>query len=159
VTWLLAAIWPAIRARRPDATLLLAGAEAPARIRALHGRDGIHVQSPVVDMARLARQVAVALIPMRYGTGQSNKVLEAAEGGCAIVATSAAMRGCDALAKHASIANDADGLARAAVAMIGDEARRRPMASALRAVVESTYSRQTTLDRLAALLPGREAAA
>jgi glycosyltransferase involved in cell wall biosynthesis len=157
--WLLGEIWPAIRAQRPEATLLIGGADVPAAIRAANGRDGVTVQSPVPDIATLARQVRVALFPVRYGTGQSNKVLEAAEGGCAIVATSKAMRGLDRLARLASIADDAGGLARAAIAAISDEPRRHAMGMALRGAVEAHYTRQEALDRLAAIVHRTEAAA
>ena len=139
-TWLIREIWPLIRAQRPNATLLIGGADAPAAIRAAHGRDGIVVQSPVDDVAKLTRSVKVALFPVRFGTGQSNKVLEAAEGGCAIVATKHAMRGLDALTPYASVADDASGLARAAVAAVPN--------GALRTAVETHYSRAATLDRL-----------
>jgi len=110
-------------------------------------------------MAALARQVSVALMPVRYGTGQANKTLEAAEAGCAIVGTPAALRGLDALAAHASLAADAEGLARAAVALTSDSARRAAMGKALRAAVETHYSRAETLARLAALVQRAEVAA
>lgn len=158
-TWLLDEIWPAIRAVRPNATLLIGGADAPQRIRAAHGRDGITVQSPVPDVARLARSVKVALFPVRFGTGQSNKVLEAAEGGCAIVATTKAMRGLDALARIARTADDAAGVARAAVTAVSDDVVRAAAGAALRGAVERHYGRDETLDRLAAIVCRREAAA
>ena len=158
-TWLLEEIWPAIRRGRPDATLLIGGADVPASIRAAGGRDGITVQSPVPDVAALARSVKVALFPVRYGTGQSNKVLEAAEGGCAIVATTKAMRGLDALNGIALTADDAGELASAAIAAICDDAMRTAMAAALRRAVETHYSRADTLDRLVAIVQRRQVAA
>ena len=157
--WLLDEIWPAVRAARPEATLVIAGADAPPRIRAVHGRDGIVVQSPANDIAALARTIKVALFPLRYGTGQSNKVLEAAEAGCAIAATPAAMRGLQPLAAHALIVNDASALARSAIELIDHHSRRAAAAAALRGVVESRYARQKTLARLAAIVRGEEAAA
>jgi glycosyltransferase involved in cell wall biosynthesis len=153
VSWLVHEIWPAIRSQCANATLLIAGADAPAHVRAAHGREGISVQSPVDDIAAMARQIKVALFPVRYGTGQSNKVLEAAEAGCAIVATTLAMRGLDALIEHADVANDASQLAQSAIHAISNDARRETNARALRAVVEKHYSRDETLRRL------REAAA
>lgn len=146
--WLLEEIWPAIRARDPRATLLIAGANAP-RISG----PGVTVQSPFDDIATLARQVRVALFPIRFGTGQSNKVLEAAEAGCAIVATSKAMRGLDPLHAHVRIADDARSLAAAALDA------RQSHGHALRAAVETHYSRERTLEKLAALLRRAEAAA
>src|SRR5260221_1865823 len=157
--WLLDEIWPAIRAARPSATLVIGGAGAPPSVRAAHGRDGVVVQSPVDDIAAFARSARVALFPVRYGTGQSNKVLEAAEAGCAIVATKHAMRGLDPLTANALVGDDAEELARAAVSAASDEGRRAAMARALRSAVETRYARRDTLDRLAALVDGREAAA
>lgn len=154
-SWLLDEIWPAIRAQRPGATLIIAGADAPARIRAAHGRDGIVVQTPVDDIATLARGITVALFPVRYGTGQSNKVLEAAEAACAIVATQTAMRGLPELEPHASIANDSTTFAASALAAISDAGK---AGAALRAVVEAKYARQTMLARLAAIVDRKAAA-
>jgi glycosyltransferase involved in cell wall biosynthesis len=139
-SWLIRDIWPRIRAERPNARLLIGGADAPAAIRAAHDRDGIVVQSPVDDIAALARSVKVALFPVRFGTGQSNKVLEAAEGGCAIVATKHAMRGLDHLTPYASIADDANAFAGAALNAVPN--------SSLRTAVEAHYSRAATLQRL-----------
>jgi len=158
-SWLLDEIWHAVRAERPDVTLLIAGADAPPRLRAAHGRDGVVVQSPVDDIAGMARTIKVALFPVRYGTGQSNKALEAAEGGCAIVSTTIGMRGLAPLAAHAFIADEASDLARTAVAAISDEPRRMAAAGALRRTVEENYSRQDALARLAAIVHGREVAA
>ena len=107
-------------------------------------------------IAAMARQVRVALFPVRYGTGQSNKVLEAAEAGCAIVGTAQAMRGLEPLTRYAAVAGDAAGLARAAIAAIADGGA---AGRALRGVVQDRYRRQETLDRLAAIVHGREAAA
>jgi glycosyltransferase involved in cell wall biosynthesis len=157
--WLLGEIWPAIRAARPSATLVIGGADAPATVRAAHGHDGVTVLSPVDDMAALARSARVALFPVRYGTGQSNKILEAAEAGCAIVATKHAMRGLDPLLTNALVGDDSDELVRAAVNAVSDEGRRASMARALRNTVETRYARRDTLDRLAALVHGQEAAA
>jgi len=143
-SWLLDEIWPAIRAQRPHAKLVVAGADAPARFLAAHGRDGITVLSPVADIAALARCISVALFPVRYGTGQSNKVLEAAEAGCAIVATTMAMRGLPELERHASIANDTRAFANAALDAKPTDTLRR--------IVESLYARETTLDRLKSIV-------
>jgi polysaccharide biosynthesis protein PslH len=159
VMWLLDEIWPVIRAARPHATLFIGGAEAPARIRAAHGRDGITVESPVSDVAVRARSIRVALFPVRYGSGQSTKALEAAEAGCAIAATPQALRGLAPLAEHAFLADDAASLARAALDAIADDAARIAAAHALRATVAAHFSRHDTLARLAALVQSREARA
>jgi glycosyltransferase involved in cell wall biosynthesis len=141
--WLVEEIWPAIRALRPHATLLIAGANASPKLR----RDGITVISPADDMPTLARDVRVAILPLRFGTGESTKMLEAAEAGCAVVATPLGVRGLDALAPHAVLANDAQSIAREAVAALDSS-----NGITLREAVTKHYARELTLERLAQLV-------
>jgi glycosyltransferase involved in cell wall biosynthesis len=152
-------IWPAIRARRPGATLIVGGADAPKRIRAAHGREGITVQSPVPDMAAFARNIKVAIFPVLFGTGQSCKVLEAAEAGCGIVATPKALRALDPLRASSLIADDTAGLATAALALVEDDARRAAASAASRRTVETSFARAEVFERLLALIRRAEAAA
>jgi glycosyltransferase involved in cell wall biosynthesis len=150
-SWLLDEIWPAIRALHPSATLIIGGADAPRSLRNAARRRGVTLLSPIEDIGSFARNIRVALLPLRFGSGQSNKVLEAAEGGCAIVGTPQAFRGFASLASHARIESDADGFARAAVDLLADDALRTRQAAHLREVVTSEYARSATLDRLAAI--------
>ncbi len=144
-------LWPRIRRQRPGATLLLGGAEAPAWIRQLHGRDGITVESPIADRDAALRRVRVALLPIGFGSGQSLKTLEAAEAGCAIAGTSLAFRGCEELVSAATIDDDPDRLADRAVALLANEDARTSAAAELRARVIRFYSRQATLEQMARL--------
>lgn len=149
--WLLNEIWPAIQALHPPATLVIGGADAPRSLRNLAARRGVTLVSPVANMSTFARTIRVALMPLRYGSGQSSKVLEAAEAGCAIAATPEALRGLAPLAGYSAVASEAGSLARAAVGLLTDEARRRASAAALRSAVESGYARSATLERLAVI--------
>ncbi|HXH39713.1 MAG TPA: glycosyltransferase family 4 protein [Thermoanaerobaculia bacterium] len=155
--WLLGEIWPAIRALNPAATLILGGADAPQSLRKAARRSGVTLISPVGDMAAFARDIRVALMPLRYGSGQSGKVLEAAEGGCAIVGTPQAFRGLAPLALHARIESSASGFAHAAADLLADEDSRATQVTGLRDVVAGTYARSVTLDRLSAIAAGTEA--
>ena len=141
-------IWPAIRKQHPQARLVIAGAEAPKRIRDFNGRDGITVVSPVEDMAKLARRVKVAVFPVRFGTGQANKVLEAAEAGCAIVAAPEAVRGLPELAASYRSEHDLDRLAAHAAELLTDDGKRRQLGEAARAVVIKHYSREQTMRQM-----------
>ncbi len=151
-------IWPQVRARRPDATLLLAGADAPRSICALQGRDGISVVSPIGDRAALLRRVKVAVLPLRFGSGQSNKVLEGAEASCALVATPKAVRGLETIAAHASIEHTPDALADRALELLRDPARSAAAGQCLRQVVERDFSREAACERMAALVLGEKLA-
>jgi len=152
--FLLAEIWPRVRAARPDATLVIAGADAPAFVRRAHGRDGVTVVSPMEDRGALLRRVRVALLPLRFGTGQSNKVLEAGEASCALVATPEAVRGLDAPAGEAAVAADAPSLAERVVALLAEPDAAGERGRRLRAVVERVYSRERACERLAAIALG-----
>jgi glycosyltransferase involved in cell wall biosynthesis len=157
-SWLLREIWPAIRALHPSATLVIGGAGASRALRAEARRSGVTLVSPIDDMRAFARSIRVALMPLRYGSGQSNKILEAAEAGCALVGTPCALRGLTALAEHSRIEETAQGFARAAVALIADDALRAAEASALRTAIETHYDRATTRDRMRAIAFGEAAA-
>ena len=149
--WLLDEIWPAIRALQPSATLIMGGADAPGRLRNAARDRGVMLVSPVDDIGVFARGIRVALMPLRFGSGQSNKTLEAAEAGCAIVGTPLAFRGLAPLAGQARIESSTDGFARAAVDLLRDDDRRARQVEQLREVVAVEYSRSVTLDRLAAI--------
>ena len=142
-------VWPRIRAALPSATLVIAGADAPRELRHLDGRNGITVLSPASDIAQLARDTRVALFPIQFGTGQLTKVLEAAEGGCAIVATSRAMRGLDALRPHVVIADD--DFASAAID-VARSSRAASLGASVRDSVRQEFSRESMKKRLASMI-------
>jgi len=153
--WLLGEIWPAIRALHPSATLIIGGAEASRALRNDARRSGVTLISPVEDIASFARNIRVALMPLRYGSGQSSKVLEAAEAGCAIVGSPTALRGLGALAPYTRIESSALGIARAAVELLTDADARARMTARLRETISSHYERSEALGRLCAIAAGK----
>lgn len=70
-------VWPSVRARRPDARLLIVGTSPRASLRALDGRDGVEVTGAVDDMRDYLELATVFAAPIRHGAGIQNKVLEA----------------------------------------------------------------------------------
>jgi len=156
--YLLDELWPLIRERRPAATLAIGGAHVTNSLRRKANRPGVTLISPVDHIPELARDIRVALLPLRYGSGESTKTMEAAEAGCAIVGMPKAFRGVSALAAYARVASGPDEFADAAVALLDDHAERARMATALRAAVAASHARETTLARLAAIAIREEAA-
>lgn len=150
VRLLLDRVWPRIRARRPGATLLIAGAEAPRWLRRRDGRDGVRVVSPIGDRDALLAGVRVALLPIEYGSGQSLKTLEAAAAGCAIAGTTLAFRGCEHLMPAAVVEDDPERLADRAVELV--ESGAAAAGRALRALVEGHDARPELLARMARLV-------
>lgn len=100
------AIFPRIRATRPETTLTIAGSGPTPDILALAARpsSGITVTGRVPDLRPHLAQAAVAVCPLRVGVGIQNKVLEAMAMGKAVVATSLASRALELDAPGASLA-------------------------------------------------------
>jgi polysaccharide biosynthesis protein PslH len=151
---LAAGVWPEVRAAHPQARLLIAGADAPREIAALDGSKGIEVRSPMEERPALLRRAEIALFPIRYGTGQSIKAMEAAEAGCAIVGTPAAVRGMDHLRPHAVLEDEPSSMAAAVAALLSDRSRSRELGSGARAAVVSTDDRTLRLKQMRALIEG-----
>jgi polysaccharide biosynthesis protein PslH len=126
-------IFPAVRARLPEATLEIVGAAPPPAVRELEG-DGIVVTGRVDDTWPFVDRAAVVAAPLRLGGGMRVKVLETLAAGKALVATPRALAGLPLVAgKHALVGDTDTELADALVALLRDPNRRRGMADAARA--------------------------
>lgn len=94
-----AAVWfarealPAIQNSVPDATFKIVGREPSARVRQLASLRGVTVVGPVIDIAQEIGRAAIAVCPMRYGSGMQTKILEAMAVGTPVVATGKALEG------------------------------------------------------------------
>ncbi|MEO8215494.1 MAG: glycosyltransferase [Acidobacteriota bacterium] len=145
---LLDRLWPEIRRRCPRATLFIGGADAPDFVRDRDGSDGVTVESPMNDRTQALRSIRTALFPIRYGTGQSNKILEAGEAGCAIVSTMAGVRGLEDLAAVSLVADDERGIVDAACSLFDEPSEAEAMGARLRSLVVANYDRRRSLQRL-----------
>ena len=75
-------IWPRVRRVRPDAQLLVVGANPTAAIRSLPTRDpSISVTGGVPDVKPYLWDSAVTAVPLRIARGVQNKVVEALAAG------------------------------------------------------------------------------
>jgi sugar transferase (PEP-CTERM/EpsH1 system associated) len=145
--WLATDIFPRIRAEVPGAELRLIGARPASALRRLAAAPGVSLAASVPAMAPELGSAAVAVIPMRAGTGVQNKVLEAMAAGAPVVTTpraAAALAGRDG--EHFLVAEDAAGLASATVALLRDPPRARALARAARALVERRYRWEGSAD-------------
>ena len=139
-TWLLRDILPRVRAAVPGAELRLVGARPGRRLRALAAAPGVSLAANVPAMAPELAAATLAIVPLRAGSGLQNKVLEAMAAGTPVVATPRAVAGIGVVpGEHLLVADDAEGLAVAASALLGDPARARTLARAARALVEERY--------------------
>jgi len=77
--WLIQEIMPRVWRQNPPVRLVLAGADPTKRLRRLIGpaSDRIRLAGRVPSLSDCLEDAAVAVAPLRYGTGIQNKVLEA----------------------------------------------------------------------------------
>ncbi|MFI5181599.1 MAG: glycosyltransferase [Thermoanaerobaculia bacterium] len=119
---LLREIWPRVRREAPEARLLLGGADVPPEFRRVHGAEGVDVTSPVEDMAVFLRRARVVAVPVTLGTGTPNKLFEAFEAGCAVVASPevVARAAADGVSPPARVARTSGEFASALLAYLRD---------------------------------------
>jgi sugar transferase (PEP-CTERM/EpsH1 system associated) len=138
--WLARDVLPRVRAAVPAAELRLVGARPARRVRQLARLPGVSLAAAVPDVAPELAAASLAVIPLRAGSGLQNKVLEALATGTPVVATPRATEGLEVRAgEHLLVAEDAAGLADAAIALLRDAGRARALAHAGRRLVERRY--------------------
>jgi sugar transferase (PEP-CTERM/EpsH1 system associated) len=86
--WLAREVWPAVRAARPDARLVLVGTNPTSRLTQLPTRDAsVVITGSVPDVRPYLWQAAVSAAPLQVARGVQNKVLEAVAAGLPAVIT------------------------------------------------------------------------
>ena len=133
-------ILPAVRQRRPDATLELVGPSVRGVLDRLAGGPGVQVAGFVADLSSSYPRATVVVIPLRHGGGTRIKVLEAFACGRPVVATSAAVAGLDVRdGEDVVIAETPPALAAAVVALLDDPARAAAIADRARRTLLDKY--------------------
>jgi glycosyltransferase involved in cell wall biosynthesis len=70
-------VWPSVRARRPDARLMIVGTSPGPRLVEAGSLSGVTVTGRVDDMRDYLDDATVFAAPIRHGAGIQNKLLEA----------------------------------------------------------------------------------
>jgi glycosyltransferase involved in cell wall biosynthesis len=97
VNYFVREIWPLIQRQVPEARFVVAGAfPDPAVERAVQSTNGFSLHANVPDIRPFFEQAAVYVVPMRYGGGVRQKILEAWSMGVPVVSTTMAIEGIDA---------------------------------------------------------------
>ena len=134
---LLRDVWPRVRARRPDARLLLAGRGMErSAFPALADCPGVEWRGAVPSATDFLRELGILLYPLTAGSGVKVKVLEALALGLPVVTTP---DGAEGLGARGGVQIETDDrlIADATVALLEDpEARRLAGAAAYRTFVD-----------------------
>lgn len=139
--WFASQVLPILHRTQRSARFMIAGADPPARVRALAKLSGVEVTGYLPDLAACLRRASVAISPLRSGSGMQFKALEAMASGIPAVVTPHSLGGLDAEhGRHLLIATTAEEFAAAVERLMGDEGLRERIARDARALVESRYT-------------------
>jgi len=91
VKYLVSEVMPRVWDRRPETQLVIVGKDPPSDIKAMTGDVRITVTGTVEDIRPYLWRATVAVVPLVYGAGIQNKILEAMATETPVVTTSKAV--------------------------------------------------------------------
>jgi len=142
-TTLVREVLPQVRARYPEARVVIAGARPTPEVRRLAEQCDVTVTGYVDDMRAVVQGCGVCVFPLRVARGVQNKVLEAMAMGVPVVTTPAVAEGVSAReGSELQVTALGDGGARmadAVCALLADPEDASRMAARARSRVESDY--------------------
>jgi len=145
-------VMPLVRAKLPDARLVLAGARPDRAVKALEGRL-TEVTGFVPDLRDQYARAKVFVAPMQIGTGLQNKLLEAMSMAIPCVTTPLANNAIGAVAdKEVILAERPADLAEATIKMLTDTALAQRIGTAGMEMVRANYSWEAATRPLEELL-------
>ena len=133
-------VWPAVRAKVPDAEFHVVGRKPTAEVVRLGELPGVVVVGQVPDVRPYVARAAAVVVPMRLSRGLQNKVLEAMAMAKAVVAAAPALAALDAVpGRDLLCANSPGEWADAVAGLLNDPARRRELGASARRYVEDRH--------------------
>jgi glycosyltransferase involved in cell wall biosynthesis len=144
-------VLPRVRAAYPSARFQVVGAYPPEVVRRLADDPAVEVTGRVDDIAAYYRKAAVFVAPVLQGSGTRLKILEAMASGAPVVSTTIGAEGLGAAhGREILIADDAAGMADAAVSLLRDKAASLALAERARRFVEERFDWDGIAARLVA---------
>lgn len=137
----MAAIWPRVRSAMPAARFRLVGLQPDPRLAEEAARTpGVELLANVPDIRPLFRQSRLYVVPMRYGGGVRQKILEAWAMGLPVVSTRMGLEGIAAIdGQHCWCRDEPNAFADEVIRLLREPAPPALLAAA-RAQVESHHS-------------------
>lgn len=134
-------VLPKVRQGTPQAELYVVGRHPTAEVQALARLPGVHVTGGVPDIRPFLAEATVVVVPLRFGSGSRQKILEAWCMEKCVISTTI---GAEGLAyqdgANLAIADDADSMATTVQRALNDAAFRDQLRHAGRAVATSTHA-------------------
>jgi glycosyltransferase involved in cell wall biosynthesis len=153
VTWFAREVLPLIRARRPDARLLVVGRRPAPTLQALAAEGVLTLTGEVPDARPYLAGAAVYVVPMRIGGGVRFKLLEALALEAPVVSTGMGAEGIDGLrdGEHCLLADAPAAFADSVLRLLADPTMGRQLGEAGRALMLGSYDWSAIVPRLEAI--------
>lgn len=145
-------IMPQVWAQKPHTRLWIVGKDPPDEVRALEARHPgrVKVTGAVPDMRAYLRCATVAVVPVVYGAGIQNKVLEAMACTTPVVTSAQAVASLQPGYEQAAlVADSAETFAHHVLRLLSDPSLRARLGEAGRRYVEMHHDWHVIVDRLA----------
>jgi sugar transferase (PEP-CTERM/EpsH1 system associated) len=153
MAWFCRQVLPLIRSKHPEVELQIVGRNPHARVKDLHGKNGVTVVGAVDDIRPYYQTATVCVIPLRLARGVQNKVLEAMSMAKATVSTSKAVEGIEAQHEaHVLVGDTPHTFADAVLRLLSDRDARTELGKRAREFVVQQYDWTANLRKLDALL-------
>lgn len=142
-------VMPLVWANRPDVKLVIAGKDPVREICDLAQNPAITVTGTVADLRPYLQRATIAAVPVAYGAGIQNKVLESMACATPVVTTPQAVTPLSAVpGRDLLVSPDAEGLAREMLCLLADKTRQRSVGKSGRRYVESNHDWRTIAAQL-----------
>jgi sugar transferase (PEP-CTERM/EpsH1 system associated) len=140
VNYMITEIMPKIWAKRPEVQLWIVGKDPPVSIRNLDDSSLIFVTGTVPDIRPYLQRATVAVVPLVYGTGVQNKVLESMACGTPVITTPLAISALNVQpGRDLLVAGHPQEFADEILTLLGDPRRQRSLGMAGRRYVEEQH--------------------
>lgn len=147
--WFVNDVLPLVRAGEPRTKLMIVGAHPHSSVQTLAQEPGVVVTGFVPRVQPYLAGAAVAVVPMRAGSGMQFKVIEAMACGTPVVVTPFALGGLDVVdGEHLLVGATAQTFAAAVLDLLQDPVRWGQLATNGRALVEARYTWERTVQSL-----------
>jgi GT2 family glycosyltransferase/glycosyltransferase involved in cell wall biosynthesis/SAM-dependent methyltransferase len=151
--WLVSEILPLIQEKIPEVKLHIVGSNAPDSVKSLaSSRVIFHGYVSDERLMELYRMCRLVVVPLRYGAGVKNKVVEAMHYGVPVVTTSIGAEGLENIEDCLCIADDAETFASKVISLYNNEASLRKLAKCGIDYVNSYYSKRVALKAMKLML-------
>lgn len=150
--WLVKEIMPLVWAQRPEAKLLLAGARPTKEIQRLGEDPRIKVSGWLADIREAYAQGQIFIAPLKTGSGQQNKILEALSMARPCVTTSLVNNAIGAIAgEEMRLGDSSEELAEAVLDLLANPTEANEMGQKGRAKVLKSFSWARSIEALECL--------